>query len=215
MRYFFVFKTNTRSNKFDNRELFYVRLLNKRMGKNYKIHGYCEYKIPDCSDYLRIDHFNGYVIEFDNEAAFVKFKLGFKKLFNPNLNVKNHVYSVKSFAIDDDFIENYKKCCSILDDDMERYRSYATFMQTVNLLSELCGNIKIFKNGYNTIKNIDDDVNDEIVEHYERMKQKIEEIDINFDFHEYNKFYGMLSDTRQRHSENIEKMFINFQDHTF
>lgn len=100
MRYFFNFYNHHHTDKFYNKELFYQRLLNKRMGKTYILHKNI-HPIPHYS--IGFDYLNGYLIEFDSIESFSKFKLGFRKLFNPNLPDLLFIKDIISFCVEDNF----------------------------------------------------------------------------------------------------------------
>lgn len=110
----------------DTKELFYKRLMAKRLGKeNYTIHknrvtgtGLLNHIIDNEKNY-----FLGYTIEFNDKLAFSKFKLSYKSLLNPSLETPStRIEKCRSFTVDDDYIEiikslyaKYKVLSSLVD----------------------------------------------------------------------------------------------------
>lgn len=145
MRYFFNFKTSKNVEKFNGRELFYMRLLNKRMGKCYFLH---KNKCPIPHQHIGENHLQGYVIEFESKEAFAKFKLGFKKLFNPNINPSEHIVSIVSFTIDNDvdFVKKVKEAYNDYIKEYNRYRSYVSLSYSLDNISSALTNMLSYCN---------------------------------------------------------------------
>lgn len=209
MRYFFNFVTGGHSAKFDGKELFYMRLLNKRMGKTYTLHKNCDfinhYHPP------QYNMFNGYIIEFNDEAAYAKFKLGFRKLFNPNLNYTRYVQSIVSFKIDDDFVQKCNDMHENFLSDQQRYSQLYRFRSmagTVLSIHEMKNDIQNFP----TLK-YHDEKTDSINEFINSFIENLSKFSFDIDLYKFDKFNSDISSYHDRYIENYKNNFIDVQKH--
>lgn len=140
------------------KELFYQRLMKKRMGDDgFKTHklGYSPASsklsvlIPSTENL-----FNDYVIEFKDKTSFSKFKLSYKKLLNPSLTTpSSRISHCRSFNVDDDFedqIENLRKDFVRICENRDRI-SYA--LSNLYNINNYVANIRQSNQGF-----IDDDI---------------------------------------------------------
>lgn len=211
MRYFFTFKTKTNSEKFFGKELFYMRLLNKRMGKTYILHkNKCDLQNKYFDHYQ--NNFIGYVIEFKDSQSFSKFKLGFRKLMNPNLDVASVVNEVYSFSIDDDFDDQFVLAREHHCRDIKKYENVILYNRRIENIAYSFNNY-IRKNYVepHTVKlSFDDDGKyDDLLQHNYDSICKIE------DFMMQNKLYRIdVPDINELRRSAYNSLFKNFQIHT-
>lgn len=231
MKYFFNFKTFNRNGKVDNKELFYLRLLKKRMKENYQIHrNGCTLRshgYPDAENNL----FDGNIVEFYDRKSFAKFKLDYSGLLNPTINDwKAHIYSIVSFEVDDDFVDEadrlntrYTTVERIINEKNDMDRICEQYNSTLTVTRQTV-EARLSKISSGIFDNLDSEfISKELRDKLENTKKSliklneelakptmIENLNTNSMFYYSN---PELIDLRQKHIKHYKKLYKNIQQH--
>lgn len=189
------------------KELFYQRLMQKRVGKGkYILHKKNMPKLDKFSLLLNSSNnmFNGYVIEFADKMAFSKFKLSYKSLLNPSLErPSERISSCKSFCVDDDYdskidimvekyqiLENRKHNLSNI---LYGLNSIITIVKSLKHSSEtsLNENVSISEK-YDIDLDFDKDIIKKLINVSSDIENILKENNVNFT-HKTTTYYGEVS----------------------
>lgn len=216
-KYFVIF--NVRQNTKLKHKLLYKTLMDKKIGKeNYII--YDEYfnrkyinkyqKITYLKDYNLFK--NGILIEFADKKSYSKFILSGKSVINPNFNILSNILYVKSFRVEDNFIENMNEIQNEYERLGDKLHHIECILQTSFTIKKECTKMLEFMDRFEHDNSDDSNqkIENEFINNIEYLKNPIFQVIKNAEY--ITKDLKMLSYTKTYIDTKTSEYFVKIKN---